>query len=131
MQPVPESGKALPWPICDCATRRRHATWQWRNTAPACSRDIETKSRRSGIRARTRRTEMKTETPKSPAVGLDVGTSRIVTARQADQSIKYESQLNAFVNIPYSKMTENVLRKEGVSYRVDGNEMVVHGNESE
>jgi hypothetical protein len=74
---------------------------------------------------------MKTETPKSPAVGLDVGTSRIVTARQADQNIEYNSQLNAFVTIPYSKMTENVLRKEGVLYSVDGNEIVVHGNESE
>lgn len=74
---------------------------------------------------------MKTETPKSPAVGLDVGTSRIVTARQEEQNIKYDSQLNAFVTIPYSKMTENVLRKEGVLYSVDGNEIVVHGNESE
>jgi hypothetical protein len=74
---------------------------------------------------------MKTETAKSPALGLDVGTSRIVTARQVDQNIKYDSQLNAFVTIPYSKMTENVLRKEGVPHRVNGNEIVVHGNESE
>src|ERR1017187_5667779 len=113
MRPVPGSGRASPWPSCGCATRRRHATWRWWNTEPSCSRDIETKSRRSGIRARTRRIEMKTETPKSPAVGLDVGTSRIVTARQEEQNIKYDSQLNAFVTIPYSKMTENVLRKEG------------------
>jgi hypothetical protein len=74
---------------------------------------------------------MKTETPKSPALGLDVGTSRIVTARQADPDIEYSSQLNAFVTIPYSKMTENVLRKEGVLHSVNGNEIVVHGNESE
>jgi len=76
---------------------------------------------------------MKTEAAKSPspAVGLDVGTSRIVTARQADQNIKYESQLNAFVCIPYSKMTENVLRKESVPHTVEGTEIVVHGNEAE
>jgi hypothetical protein len=75
---------------------------------------------------------MKTETAKGPAaLGLDVGTSRIVAARQADQGFKYDSQLNAFVTIPYSKMTENVLRKEGVSHTVEGNEIVVHGNESE
>ena len=76
---------------------------------------------------------MKAETAKSAssAVGLDVGTSRIVTARQADQSIKYDSQLNAFVTIPYSKMTENVLRKESVPHSVDGDEIMVHGNESE
>src|SRR5262249_54104456 len=40
-------------------------------------------------------------------------------------------QLNAFVTIPYSKMTENVLNKEGVPHAVDGAEIVVHGNESE
>jgi hypothetical protein len=74
---------------------------------------------------------MKTETTKKPAVGLDVGTSRIVTARPADQSYKYESQLNAFVTIPFSKMTENVLSKEGIPHVVEGNEIVVHGNESE
>ena len=130
MQPVPEFGKASPWPNCGCATRRPRATWRWRNTGPSCSRDIDTKSRRSGTRARTRRTEMKTETPKAPLWAW-MGTSRIVAARQADQSFKYDSQLNAFVTIPYSKMTENVLRKEGVPYSVNGNEIVVHGNESE
>jgi len=65
------------------------------------------------------------------AVGLDVGTSRIVAARQVDQTIKYDIQLNAFVSIPYSKMTENVLKKEGVPFSVEGNDIIVHGNESE
>jgi hypothetical protein len=72
-----------------------------------------------------------TETTKNETIGLDVGTSRIVTARQIDNEIKYEAQLNAFVTIPYSKMTENVLRKEGVPHAVDGSEILVHGNESE
>jgi len=71
------------------------------------------------------------ETTKSGTIGLDVGTSRIVTARQIDNEIKYDTQLNAFVAIPYSKMTENVLRKEGVPHTVDGGEILVHGNESE
>lgn len=68
---------------------------------------------------------------KPPAIGLDIGTSRIVAARQVDQNIQYDSQLNAFVTIPYSKMTANVLSKEGVPHSVEGNEIVVHGNESE
>jgi hypothetical protein len=68
---------------------------------------------------------------KAAAVGLDIGTSRIVAARQVDDNIKYESQLNAFVSIPFSKMTANVLHKEGVCHSVEGNEIVVHGNESE
>ncbi|MBZ5619831.1 MAG: hypothetical protein LAQ69_14065 [Acidobacteriia bacterium] len=74
---------------------------------------------------------MITETSKSSALGLDVGTSRIVAARRADQDVQYDIQLNAFVSIPYSKMTENVLSKEGIPHAVEGNEIVVHGNESE
>jgi len=66
-----------------------------------------------------------------PALGLDIGTSRIVAARQVDQDIQYDSQLNAFVAIPFSRMTANVLTKEGVPHSVEGNEIVVHGNESE
>jgi hypothetical protein len=72
-----------------------------------------------------------TETVKSSAIGLDVGTSRIVAARGAGQDIKYDIQLNAFVTIPYSKMTENVLQKEGVPHTIEANEIIVHGNESE
>ena len=67
----------------------------------------------------------------STAIGLDVGTSRIVTARQSEDSIRYDIQLNAFVTVPYSKMTENMLRKEGVPHAVEGAEILVHGNESE
>jgi hypothetical protein len=73
----------------------------------------------------------RTETSKTEPIGLDVGTSRIVTARQINNEIKYDAQLNAFVTIPYSKMTENVLRKEGVPHTVDRDEILVHGNESE
>jgi hypothetical protein len=72
-----------------------------------------------------------TETAKTSAIGLDVGTSRIVAARQAGQEIKYGTQLNAFVAIPYSKMTESVLHKEGVPHTIEANEIIVHGNESE
>src|SRR6266853_6136081 len=72
-----------------------------------------------------------TETLKTSAIGLDVGTSRIVTARQANHEIRYDIQLNAFVTIPYSKMTESVLQKEGVPHTVQANEIIVHGNESE
>jgi hypothetical protein len=64
-------------------------------------------------------------------VGLDVGTSRIVTAHRVDDQFQYQTQLNAFVNLPYSKMTENVLAKEHVPHSVQGSGIVVHGNESE
>jgi hypothetical protein len=73
----------------------------------------------------------KTEASRFETIGLDVGTSRIVTARQnQDEAIRYESQLNAFVGIPYSKMTATVLTKENVPHAIEGGQIVVHGNES-
>jgi len=65
------------------------------------------------------------------ALGLDVGTSRICLAERSGEEFQYETQLNAFVNIRYSKMTENVLKKEKVPHTVNGTEIVVHGNESD
>jgi len=65
------------------------------------------------------------------AVGLDVGTSRIVVARRPDQEIEFESQLNAFVSIPHSKMTQSVLERERIPHTAGAGELIVHGNESE
>ena len=67
----------------------------------------------------------------SNAMGLDVGTSRIVTAKPKAEGYEFNSQLNAFVTIPYSKLTERVLDKEGVPHSINGAQIVVHGNESE
>src|SRR5579862_7141870 len=67
----------------------------------------------------------------SPIIGLDVGTSRIVVARRAEHDMRYESQLNAFVAIPYSKITEAALDREKVPFTTVGGEIMIHGNESE
>ena len=67
----------------------------------------------------------------NPAIGLDVGTSRIVVARKAGQEYEYESHLNSFVAIPYSKMTESTLVREKILHTVQKNEIVVHGNDCE
>lgn len=71
------------------------------------------------------------QTATASPVGLDIGTSRIVAARQTEEGYEFQSQLNAFVTLPYSRMTENVLKKESVPHSVHGAEIVVHGNESE
>jgi hypothetical protein len=68
---------------------------------------------------------------KQTALGLDAGTSRIVLAKKNGADYTFDSQLNAFVRIPYSKITEGVLKKENVPYTVQSGELVVHGNESE
>jgi nucleoid DNA-binding protein len=63
--------------------------------------------------------------------GLDVGTSRIVLANGELQNIKTATQLNAFVTVPYSKFTENILKQNKISYQLNGREILVFGNESE
>lgn len=66
------------------------------------------------------------------ALGLDVGTSRIVLARGTGPSARIERELNAFVSVPYSKFTENILKQNRVSYHLNGGkEMFIFGTESE
>ncbi|MFN9298290.1 MAG: hypothetical protein ACK6DZ_11335, partial [Acidobacteriota bacterium] len=70
----------------------------------------------------------------TPAIGLDVGTSRIVAAVQNGDQFLFKSQLNAFVEVPWSKMTEASLKREGVPFVVSGEgfekKIIVPGNES-
>ena len=63
-------------------------------------------------------------------IGLDVGTSRIVAARPSSSDFSFQSELNAFVSVPFSKMTENAMRREGISFDVRGEEILVRGNEA-
>ena len=63
---------------------------------------------------------MSTNLQSSSAVGLDVGTSRIVAAQRQDKDIQCETQLNAFVTIPFSKLTQSVLKKERIPHLVAG-----------
>ena len=72
-----------------------------------------------------------TEVETSQPLGLDVGTSRIVVARNADSNYSYEAQLNAFITLPYSKLAENLLVRENVFHEVRGAEIVVAGNDAE
>ena len=69
--------------------------------------------------------------PNTSAVGLDVGTSRIVTAQRLDKTTQYQAQLNAFVTLPFSKLTQGVLKKERIPHLVQGSEITVYGDESE
>ena len=64
-------------------------------------------------------------------LGLDVGTSRIVVARSMDRTnqSQYESQLNAFITMSYSKLAESFLEREGVFHEVFDGELVVTGND--
>lgn len=64
-------------------------------------------------------------------IGLDVGTSRIVLARRVDRETEFRAQLNAFVRLPFSRVTENTFKKESIAHTVDGDEITVYGNDAE
>ena len=63
--------------------------------------------------------------------GLDLGTSHIVLAQQKDDTFSFNTQLNAFVSIPFSKVTERMLAKEEISHAVEGSEIIAYGNRVE
>ncbi len=71
------------------------------------------------------------EKESSLPVGLDVGTSRIVAARGRDKSCRFETQLNAFITLPYSRLAESMLAREQVFHEVFDNEIVVVGNDAQ
>ena len=67
----------------------------------------------------------------SRVIGLDLGTSRIVSAQCQDTDILFGTQLNAFTTIPFTKLTEGVLKNERIPYVVHDAEITVYGDESE
>src|ERR1700722_4807362 len=64
-------------------------------------------------------------------IGLDGGTSRIVAARGGgEKNCRYETQLNAFITLPYSKLAQNLLTREDVFHEVFDSQIVVAGNDA-
>lgn len=72
-----------------------------------------------------------TEQVAAQPIGLDIGTSRIVAARTADKKYCYDSQLNAFLTIPYSNLAESLLERENVFHEVQGSDILVAGNDAQ
>lgn len=71
-----------------------------------------------------------TETNRGMVAGLDIGTSRIVAAVRNGETETVSAQLNAFVSLPHSKMTEGSLRRESIPHSVGDGQIIVYGNES-
>jgi hypothetical protein len=65
------------------------------------------------------------------AKGLDLGTSRIVLATPNGQKVNFTPQLDAFVDIPYSKMTEQMLERENILHQVENGHIYAYGNRSD
>lgn len=63
--------------------------------------------------------------------GLDLGTSRIVLATMNGDDVDFNPQLNAFVAIPYSRMTEQMLADEQILHQVEGGQIYAYGNRAD
>ena len=64
-------------------------------------------------------------------IGLDVGSSRVVAARSVDGKYKYESQLNAFLTVPYSRLAASLLERDNVFHEVQGADILVIGEDAQ
>lgn len=62
------------------------------------------------------------------AVGLDLGTSSVVCARQNGRGIQAEAELNAFIELPTSRFTEQILHQNEIDFVHENGHLVVFGN---
>jgi len=66
------------------------------------------------------------------AWGLDLGTSRLVLAyASAPDRLQYLAQRNAFVAMPFSRVTQMMLEREEILHSVDGDELLIYGNRAD
>jgi hypothetical protein len=65
-------------------------------------------------------------------VGLDVGTSKVVSARRGGKDVACAVQLNAFIPVPYSPVTERTIQQQSeIHHFRDGDEIVIYGSATE
>jgi nucleoid DNA-binding protein len=65
------------------------------------------------------------------ALGLDIGTSRLVLASGTAEHVKTNAELNAFITVPFSRFTENILKQNKVNYQINGGGLLqVYGTEA-
>jgi hypothetical protein len=64
-------------------------------------------------------------------LGVDVGTSKIVSARRKGKDIESSTQLNAFIPVAYSRFTETILGQNDISYYREGDELIIYGTATE
>ena len=61
-------------------------------------------------------------------VGLDLGTSTVVAARQNGRGVRSQAELNAFIELPRSKFTEQILDQNEIDFVRDNGHLIVFGN---
>lgn len=65
------------------------------------------------------------------AVGIDIGTSKIVLSEQAGSRHKFTSQTNAFITVQNSKFTRGILKQNKINHYVAGDSLIVYGDGAE
>ncbi|CAN2043114.1 Mad28-3 [Candidatus Magnetomoraceae bacterium gMMP-13] len=68
--------------------------------------------------------------PKGP-IGLDIGTTNIINARNAGDQISVNTQLNAFVTVQKSPFVKNILLSNKVMFFKDNELFYIVGNSSQ
>ncbi len=63
--------------------------------------------------------------------GLDIGSSHIITARNGNNRVTYDKQLNAFFTIPDSRFARNILNKNDVFYFEQNRQFYIVGYAAE
>jgi actin-like ATPase involved in cell morphogenesis len=76
-------------------------------------------------------TDWKDANPHDRAVGVDVGTSKIVLAEKKNGKIEFTSQRNAFILVDYSKFTEKILEQNQIDYLKNDRSLIVFGDGAE
>ena len=73
------------------------------------------------------------ETIRQNALGVDIGTSKTVFARNenGNGNRDYLSQRNAFIEVEYSKFTEKILEQNGIRYYRLNDSIIVYGDGAE
>ena len=65
-------------------------------------------------------------------VGLDVGTSKVVSARRGGKDVSCAFQLNAFIPVPYSPVTQRTIEQQSdIHHFRDGDDIVIFGSATE
>ncbi|MBV9521543.1 MAG: hypothetical protein JO010_02045 [Alphaproteobacteria bacterium] len=70
-------------------------------------------------------------TPQATCKGFDLGTSRIVVASLDAKAVTFKSELNAFIDMPHTKMTEKMLASENILHKIEGQHIYAYGNRTD
>ncbi|UCF94564.1 MAG: hypothetical protein JSW39_10515 [Desulfobacterales bacterium] len=73
----------------------------------------------------------RTAEPNTKAVGVDIGTSKIVFAQKKNGRVDFLSQRNAFIAVDFSKFTESILNQNRINHIRNGKSLIVYGDGAE